>query len=92
MIDELTALRDQINALDFKIHDLLNGRAQIALKIGRVKRSAGGNDTTLYHPEREAEVLKRISDHNKGPLSSEAVSSIFKAIMKECLAIQGERS
>lgn len=84
---DLSDLRKKIDQLDYQIHDLLNERATLALKIADTKVEA----TQLhdfYRPERETQILQQITDYNKGPLSAQAIASIFKAIMKECLNIQ----
>ena len=78
----LTQLREQIDALDAEILKRLNERAAFARKIGGLKT---GN---AYRPEREAQVLLRIKDLNKGPLSDETVARLFREIMSACLALE----
>jgi chorismate mutase / prephenate dehydratase len=55
---DLGAVREQIDAVDEKIHLLLNARAQLAQRVGISKRE-DGRLIDFYRPEREAEVLRR---------------------------------
>ena len=79
---ELAELRNGIDALDDEVLRLLSRRAQLAHRIGEIKQ---GN---LYRPEREAQVLRRLAEHNPGPLPEHAVRTIFREIMSACLALE----
>lgn len=83
MSDKLTELREQIDALDQQLLELLNERARVALEIGIAK---GG--TNIRRPEREAEVLESVIQANKGPLADEAVYKLFENIIEVCRTIQ----
>ncbi len=50
--------RSRIDDLDDQILNLLNQRAEAALRIGDLKRR---QDAPSYVPEREAEVLRRLA-------------------------------
>ena len=41
-----------------------------------------------YRPEREAQVLARLQAENRGPLSNEAVTGVFRQVMSACLALE----
>lgn len=84
--ERLRDLREKIDALDEKIQALITRRAQHAQAVGDVKRENG--DTQFYRPEREAEVLQRVLERNKGPLSNEAITYLFREIMSACLALE----
>ena len=75
--------RDAIDAIDETILKLINERASHAREIGEIK---GGG--VIYRPEREAQVLRRVKDHNPGPLPGESVARLFREIMSECLALE----
>ena len=77
--------RSRINNLDNQILNLLNQRAEAALKIGDLKRHA---DVPVYSPQREAEVLKRIADANGGPLTAEMTRAIWREILSACRALE----
>src|SRR5690606_41194289 len=42
----------------------------------------------FYRPEREAQVLRKVIERNKGPLRNEEVVRLFREIMSACLAQQ----
>jgi chorismate mutase/prephenate dehydratase len=83
MSDDLQRLRAEIDRLDEEVLQRLSRRAEIAHEIGRVKGGA-----VVYRPEREAQVLRRITALNKGPLSEGTVWRIFREIMSACLALE----
>jgi chorismate mutase/prephenate dehydratase len=82
MADALQKLRDRIDALDDEVLRLLNERAGCAQAIGALKNG------TVYRPEREAQVLRRIKERNPGPLSDETAALLFREIMSACLALE----
>lgn len=73
--------RKRIDLIDQKLLSLLNQRLAIALEIGKIKRERGEK---IYNPNREAEILKRLSRTNQGPLKQEDLKKIFKKIMLIC--------
>lgn len=86
---ELGALRDQIDAIDEQIGDLLNQRASCAQKVAEIKkRHAPEEEPKFYRPEREAQVLRRAMARNKGPLGDEEFARLFREIMSACLALE----
>jgi len=70
--------------------ELISERARCAQEVARVKMAhlAEGEKPVFYRPEREAWVLKRIMELNKGPLSNEEVARLFREIMSSCLALE----
>ncbi|HQN65237.1 MAG TPA: prephenate dehydratase [Methylophilus sp.] len=87
MSENLKQYRDQIDAIDSKLLELINERAKLARTIGELK-----GDGVIYRPEREAQVLRRLQAENKGPLSTEAVSQVFRSVMANCRALEKELS
>ncbi len=85
--DALKATRDEIDAIDLELVQLINARARCAVEIGRIKR-AGGSASLLYRAEREAEVLRRVRDTNPGPLPAHDAVRIVREIMSACLALE----
>jgi chorismate mutase/prephenate dehydratase len=77
--------RSRINDLDNQILNLLNQRAEAALKIGDLKRR---HDLPYYVPEREAEIVTRLSAENPGPLSGETVRAVWREILSGCRALE----
>src|SRR5688572_14882030 len=82
---DLADWRTRINDLDNQILNLLNQRAEAALKIGDLKRR---HDLPYYAPEREAEIIARLSGENRGPLPAEAIRAVWREILSGCLALE----
>ncbi len=80
---DLAAHRAAIDTLDGEILERLNARARHAQTIGELKGQG-----IAYRPEREAQVLTRLSAGNPGPLSNAAVTGIFREVMSACLALE----
>lgn len=85
--DKLSLVRDEIDAIDAQLLELLNRRARCAQKVGEIKASHG-DAGFIYRPEREAQVLRRIQDMNPGPLSNENVTWLFRELMSTCLSLE----
>lgn len=83
--DKLQPLREQIDAIDAQILDLLNRRAKVAQEVGHVKAET---NAPVFRPEREAQVLRRVAKRNAGPLDSGDVQTIFREIMSSCRALE----
>ena len=84
---KLEDLRNRIDALDEQIQRLINERADCARQVAEVKTEQGGSGD-FYRPEREAEVLRRVSARNTGPLPAEEMLRLFREIMSACLALE----
>lgn len=84
---ELAAVRGQIDHVDSQLLQLFNERARLAQQVGKIK-AAAGKTQAMYHPEREAQVLRRLGENNPGPLPNEHVTHIFREIMSACLALE----
>ena len=93
---ELEQLRLEIDAIDAKIHTLLNKRAECAQRVADAKlKAAEREDGTpdlskvmFYRPERESQVLQKVKHRNSGPLPDDNVAHIFREIMSACLALE----
>jgi chorismate mutase/prephenate dehydratase len=73
----LKDFRNKIDGIDAKIVALLNDRAKLSQLIGKEKLR---ENKPIYSPAREKEVLRRIKDLNKGPLSADALQAIYQEI------------
>ena len=85
MSDKLTPLREQIDAIDAQILELLSRRGQIAQEVGHVKAET---NAPVFRPEREAQVLRGVAERNPGPLKDRDVQTIFREIMSSCRALE----
>jgi len=85
MTDKLTPLREQIDAIDAQILELLSRRGKIAQEVGHVKAET---NAPVFRPEREAQVLRGVAERNPGPLKDRDVQTIFREIMSSCRALE----
>jgi chorismate mutase/prephenate dehydratase len=83
----LEEVRGKIDAIDEKIHGLINDRARLAQLVG-ISKTREGRTVDFYRPEREAQVLRMARDRNAGPLRNEEILRLFREIMSACLAQQ----
>lgn len=84
---QLAEARGEIDAIDAQLLALLNQRAACAQRVGRIKAEQGEADA-IYRPEREAQVLRRIQEMNRGPLPDEGAVRFFREIMSACLSLE----
>jgi chorismate mutase/prephenate dehydratase len=87
MAKDLDSLRGKIDAIDGELLRLMNARAALAVEIGKVKRTRGG-DIAFYRPEREAMILRRVLKNNPGPLAATDAARLMREIMSACLALE----
>ena len=85
--DPLADIRKRIDEIDAAVQELVSERAECARKVAEIKREQGDTEH-FYRPEREAQVLRKVQQRNKGPLSDEAIAGIFREIMAVCLALE----
>lgn len=84
--ESVDALRKKIDQIDEKIVILLNDRASLAKRIGSTK-SLNGQE--IYAPGREKELLSRVSQLSRGPLSEQAIRYIFREVISACRSLEG---
>ena len=83
MSDDIAKHRADIDALDQLLLSLLNERAAHAAAIGTLK-----GDGAAYRPEREAEILRRVVDANRGPLTNAVLLRLYTEIISACRALE----
>ncbi len=83
---ELRRLRKRIDALDRRIVRLLNDRAELVREVGKVKTATGRR--AIRDPEREREILLRVSMANDGPTPQADLLAIFKRLFAVARAIE----
>ncbi|MCG8474917.1 MAG: prephenate dehydratase [Cytophagales bacterium] len=70
----LEHLRDEIDAVDNQMLELLNQRMEVVRKVGALKKK---HNTVIYRPEREKSIIDRLAKANKGLLNRSAIEAIF---------------
>ncbi len=90
--DSLSQLREAIDDIDDRIHDLLMARADLAGQIRAAKQHAlsteGGDMGSAYRPAREADMLRRLKARHKGDLPFESVARIWREIIASLTQLQ----
>lgn len=89
--DKLLPLREKIDSLDEQLLALLNERARTALAVGDVKKSFDADDPVLK-PEREAQVIRRLQELNRGPFTAQALEAVWNQIISTCRGLESELS
>jgi chorismate mutase/prephenate dehydratase len=84
-IEHIKKLRKVIDGIDKHILDLLNKRASVSLDIGKLKLKKGHG---VYAADREKEILGKLANANKGPLSQSSLETIYREIMSSMLALE----
>lgn len=85
--DKLNQARQRIDTLDEQIQAMISERALIAQDVARIK-AAMGNGADCYRPSREAEVLRRVMERNRGPLTDQSIVRVMREIMSACLSLE----
>ncbi|MBI4522880.1 MAG: prephenate dehydratase [Deltaproteobacteria bacterium] len=83
--ESVDALRKKIDQVDEKIVRLLNQRASLAQRIGHSKKQ-GKED--VYVPSREKQIFRRISSLNRGPLTPQALCSIYREVLSASRSLE----
>ncbi len=88
-MESISSLRKEIDRIDEQILKLLNERLSIAQRIGELKKAMGVH---IHAPEREREVIERLTKLNKelygGRFPEEALFHIYREIMSACLSLE----
>ncbi len=83
----LLPLRKLIDSLDEQILALLNQRAQAAQEVGKIKQDFDV-DGPVLKPEREAIVVRRLQEINKGPFTDQAIDAVWTQIISTCRGLE----
>ncbi|NVK30666.1 MAG: prephenate dehydratase [Gammaproteobacteria bacterium] len=86
MTDSLDQIRIEIDAIDDQIAALLQQRAQCAERVGHVKKH--DPNPIYYRPEREAQIIRRVTSRDDLVMPKESVERIFREIISSCLGME----
>ena len=84
----LPSLRKQIDRVDRQLLRLLNTRATLALRIGRLKKT---RKLPVFDGPREQVVLRRLARANRGPLSTRAIRTLFASILRASRKLESRK-
>jgi chorismate mutase/prephenate dehydratase len=78
---KLAASRQQIDAIDRQIVNLINQRAAVVKKIGEIKSAAG---LPVAAPRREQQVLEHVANMGaSGPFPSSRLKAIYATVLAQ---------
>lgn len=80
----LSALRTRIDALDTKIVELLDARANLAIQTAALKEEMGER---LYQPAREAEVIEKVTSRAR-VFPKTALAGVYREIIGTSLSLE----
>ena len=81
-------LREQIDAVDDQMHDLLMQRVNLAEQIGRLKAESAQSPIFAMCPKREIEIMHRLWNRHKGRLEKYELIRIWREIISACVNLQ----
>jgi len=84
---QMRLLRQKVDRIDLKMLQLLQQRTKLSGEIGKMKRRHGA---VIYVPERERELVARLTLLSKGQPSARAIAAIYREIMSSSRAAQGQ--
>jgi len=87
----LEALRAEIDAIDENLHRQIMRRAEVAMRIGAVKNSNGGQ-SALMRPGREAQILRRLIARHEGAFPKAVIVRLWRELIGAVLRMQGHFS
>ncbi len=76
-MDDIKLLRNEIDKVDNAILDLLVKRMDFVERIGGIKKQ---NQTAIYHPDREKQIIDRLIQRPTGKLGKAAIEAIYLEI------------
>jgi len=85
IMGDIKKLRNEIDAIDEEILKLLNKRSRIVLEIANIKRDTKAK---FYSPERERQIIERLTSLNKGPFPNDALMALYREILSASLSLE----
>jgi chorismate mutase/prephenate dehydratase len=83
----LDTLREQLDSIDERILSLLSERAKIIMQVADFKRH---HHMPVYVPEREISIIRRLRTINPGPLPSDTIERLYRAVLEEMRKFERE--
>lgn len=82
-------IRKEIDQIDQSLLEIFNRRAELALRIGEIKKEKG---LPVYDPEREKRIFERMRAANPGPLEDGAIVRLFERVIDESRRLERIRT
>ncbi|MCB9979009.1 MAG: chorismate mutase [Rhodospirillales bacterium] len=85
--ETLSDLRQKIDSLDDRVHDLLMERADLISRVAAAKKEAG---IPVVAPAREAVMIRRLMARHRAPLPKAAVIRIWRELVGAVTLLQND--
>lgn len=85
----LEDLRSQVDAIDGRIHDALMERARAEAGI-QAARHAAGEGASMFHPERDADMMRQMVERHQGDLPLATVEHLWRDLICACTSLQAD--
>jgi len=82
---QLESLRDELDAIDIEIQNLLTRRAEISLEVKKVKQDG----EVKLKPGREAQIIRALIERHQGHFPKPELIRIWREILSASLQAQG---
>jgi chorismate mutase len=82
---DISHWRKRIDEIDAQLAELLSERSRCVIEIGKIKRE---HRMPVYDPEREKQIVERVTRNNRGPLEDEALRRLFERIIDESRRVE----
>lgn len=87
--ETLADLRQEIDELDDAAHDMFMARAELVSRAGRIKAADDGGQGSMFRPDREAVILRRLIERHQGRLPVMVVVNMWRQLISGCTWLQG---
>jgi chorismate mutase-like protein len=87
--NKLKEYRGKVDEIDKGLVNLLNKRAEIVMKIKKLKEN---QDVPLYDAKREEDLINNIVKYNKGPLYNDNIEQIFESILRNVQILEKDET
>jgi len=88
MSEDITDLREKIDAIDDSIIELLGKRLEIVKEVGKRKAGASTNNLSFIRAGREANMLRELTKKAQGKFPPAAVATIWRMIISTSLSFE----
>ena len=84
-MDPLTKLRNELDSIDDELLAQLNRRARTVERVAALKAKS---DAPFYAPNREREIVERLTKANDGPFPNTAIAPVMQEVISACLSLE----
>ena len=83
---DLSALRDEIDAIDTELQKLMQRRAEVVGRVGKLK---GKTSVIPLQPDREAMMMRRLVERHEGAFPKKVMIRMWREMLSATVGLQG---